>query len=136
MPEPFKPIRIASLKTVAAFRNHVRSLGIDLPCEDSILTGQLSPMSQPITGTVVNGKTVGNRYAIHPMEGWDGTFTGRPTEDTRRRWSRFGESGAKLICGGEAMAVCAEGRANPNQLIIINENKAELAGLRNVLCQV
>ncbi|MFM9196092.1 MAG: NADH:flavin oxidoreductase, partial [Planctomycetia bacterium] len=33
-----------------------------------------------------------------------------------RRWRRFGESGAKLIWGGEAVAVVPEGRATPNQL--------------------
>ena len=36
MPEPFKLTRVASLKTVADFRNHTGALGIDLPCEDAI----------------------------------------------------------------------------------------------------
>ncbi|MCX7429980.1 MAG: NADH:flavin oxidoreductase, partial [Planctomycetia bacterium] len=39
-----------------------------------------------------------------------------PTDILLRRWRRFGESGAKLIWGGEAVAVVPEGRANPNQL--------------------
>src|SRR6059036_454654 len=67
------------------------------------------------------------------MEGWDGTTTGGVTEDVRRRWRRFGESGAKLIYGGEAMAVRPDGRANPNQLIIIEQNKKDLAELREIL---
>jgi 2,4-dienoyl-CoA reductase-like NADH-dependent reductase (Old Yellow Enzyme family) len=46
---------------------------------------------------------------------------------------RFGESGAKLIWGGEAMAVRPDGRANPNQLIINQENKAGIARLREGL---
>ena len=50
-----------------------------------------------------------------------------------RRWSRFGESGAKLIYGGEAMAVRPDGRANPNQLIIQESNKSGLAKLRETL---
>src|SRR2546423_15602917 len=50
------------------------------------------------------------------MEGWDGTTTGEPSEHTLRRWKHFGESGCKLIWGGEAFAVQADGRANPNQL--------------------
>src|SRR5204863_7504604 len=50
-----------------------------------------------------------------------------------RRWQRFGESGAKLIYGGEAMAVRPDGRANPNQLIINEQNKADLARLRETL---
>jgi len=47
-----------------------------------------------------------------------------------RRWRNFGASGAKLIWGGEAMAVRPEGRANPNQLIINEANKKGLARLR------
>ena len=57
------------------------------------------------------------------MEGWDGTTSGGVTDEVRRRWQRFGESGAKLIYGGEAMAVRPDGRANPNQLIISREQK-------------
>ena len=65
------------------------------------------------------------------MEGWDGTRTGGLTEEVSRRWTRFGESGAKMIWGGEAMAVQPEGRANPNQLIIIEErNKSDFARFR------
>ena len=41
-----------------------------------------------------------NRFAILPMEGWDGTADGRPTDLVRRRWQRFGASGAELIWGG------------------------------------
>ena len=133
MTEPFQLTRIPSLKTVADFRQHVASLGIDLPCEENIATGAASPLAQPITTTTINGKTIGNRFAVHPMEGWDGTATGGVTDDVRRRWQRFGESGAKLICGGEAMAVRPDGRANPNQLIINEANKAGLAELREIL---
>ena len=132
MPDPFKLIRIPSLKTVGDFRAHCASLGIDLPCEDSIATGD-SPLAQPVPDVTVNGKRIGNRVAIHPMEGWDGTTTGGVTEEMRRRWQRFGESGAKLICGAEAMAVRPDGRANPNQIIIIEQNKAGLAELMGIL---
>jgi 2,4-dienoyl-CoA reductase-like NADH-dependent reductase (Old Yellow Enzyme family) len=82
---------------------------------------------------VVNGKSIGNRIAIQPMEGWDGTSTGGVTDDVRRRWQRFGESGAKLIYGGEAMAVRPDGRANPNQLIINEANLSGIAELRDIL---
>ena len=78
----------------------------------------------------INGKKIGNRYAVQPMEGWDGTTTGGITPEVLRRWQRFGESGAKLIFGGEAMAVRPDGRANPNQLIIDESNQAGLAKLR------
>ncbi|MCI0746598.1 MAG: NADH:flavin oxidoreductase, partial [Verrucomicrobia subdivision 3 bacterium] len=133
MSEPFKLTRIPSLKTVDDFRRHVGSLNIDLPCEDTIVTGSDSPLAQPIQNATINGKTIANRWAIQPMEGWDGTATGGITDEVRRRWQRFGESGASLIYGGEAMAVRPDGRANPNQLIINDQNKAGLAELREAL---
>ncbi len=133
MAEPIKLTRIPALKTVAEFRAHVASLGIDLPCEDTIATGPASPLAQPLRGSSINGKRIGNRYAVHPMEGWDGTISGGITDEVLRRWQRFGESGAKLIFGGEAMAVRPDGRANPNQLIINEQNKSDLAKLRESL---
>ncbi len=129
----FKLTRIPALKTVADFRKHVASLGVELPCEDEILTGSASPLTQPVDGVIVNGKRINNRWAIQPMEGWDGTTTGGATDEMRRRWQRFGGSGAKLIYGGEAMAVRPDGRANPNQLIIVEQNQRDLAELREIL---
>ena len=132
MSEPFKLVRIPSLKTVEDFRAHVASLSVEIPCEDEIVQTD-SPLGQPLSVPVINGKTLGNRVALHPMEGWDGTTSGGVTDPMRRRWQRFGESGAKLICGAEAMAVRPDGRANPNQLIINEANRAGLAELRNLL---
>jgi NADPH2 dehydrogenase len=133
MSTPFKLTRIPSLKSVADFRKHVAALGLDLPCDDQIRRAPESPLAQPVELITVNGKRIGNRIAIQPMEGWDGTTTGGVTEEMIRRWQRFGESGAKLIFGGEAMAVRADGRANPNQLIINDENRAGIAKLRETL---
>jgi NADPH2 dehydrogenase len=131
--QPRKIVRIPTLKTVAEFRDYTASLGIDLPCDEQIVTGTASPLAQPVAAVSIGGKRIGNRYAIQPMEGWDATTTGAPTDEVRRRWQRFGESGAKLIYGGEAMAVRPDGRANPNQLIISEENKKGLAELREIL---
>ncbi|MCP5520545.1 MAG: NADH:flavin oxidoreductase [Verrucomicrobiales bacterium] len=129
MSEPFKLTRIPSLKTVEAFRAHVASLGQELPCEDQIEPVPGSPLAQPVPGLTVNGRTVGNRWAIHPMEGWDATTDGCPTPEVCRRWERFGESGAKLIWGGEAMAVRSDGRANPHQLMILESTREHLRAL-------
>ncbi|MSR75743.1 MAG: NADH:flavin oxidoreductase [Planctomycetes bacterium] len=71
------------------------------------------PLAQPIS---VEGRLLPNRFAMHPMEGWDATENGEPSEFTMRRWRHFGRSGAALIWGGEAYAVVPEGRANPRQL--------------------
>ena len=104
-----------------------------MPCDDAIAVGSASPLSKPVEGVTLNGKRIGNRYAVQPMEGWDGTTSGGVTPEVLRRWERFGESGAKLIFGGEAMAVRPDGRANPNQLIISPANQGELAKLRQTL---
>ena len=133
MPETGRLVRIPTLKTPEDFREHVASLGIDLPCEESIVTGSASPLAQQLEHVTINGKKIGNRYAVQPMEGWDGTTTGGIAPEVLRRWERFGQSGAKLIFGGEAMAVRPDGRANPNQLIIDEANKAGLVKLRETL---
>lgn len=125
-------VRIPSLKTPAAFAAHIESLKIDLRFEAQIRTGDASALTRPIE---FKGRQIGNRWAVHPMEGWDGTSEGGITEPMLRRWQRFGESGAKLIWGGEAMAVRFDGRANPHQLIINEANKAGLARLRECLVQ-
>lgn len=130
MSTPYKVTRIPSLKTPADFRSHLQSLGLDIPCDDELITGQASPLLQPLDRCEINGKRPGNRIAIHPMEGWDGTTTGGVTDEMRRRWQRFGESGAKMICGAEAMGVRPDGRANPNQLILVEKN---LEGIRELV---
>src|SRR6476620_1680811 len=120
--------RIASLKTADAFRHHLARAGIALQFDDTLSVP--SPLAQPLqTGRV----RVGNRFCILPMEGWDGTRDGQPSDLTRRRWRNFGLSGAKLIWGGEAVAVRPEGRANPNQLMMNGETVGEIADLRNLL---
>lgn len=111
---------ITRFHSVDEFRAHLRSIGAEVPCDDTILSSQDgSPLGRPLE---VGGFEVGNRWCIHPMEGWDGTEDGLPSEATRRRWRHFGQSGAKLIWGGEALAVRHDGRANPNQLCYRPEN--------------
>ncbi|MBW8886603.1 MAG: NADH:flavin oxidoreductase [Fibrobacteres bacterium] len=116
--------RITSIKSPASFRERMVELGLDLPIEDSIQKAPDSPLAQSLD---VAGFRIGNRWAIHPMEGWDATSNGRPTPDLIRRWRRFGESGAKLLWGMEAIAIRADGRANPNQLLANPSTMAELA---------
>jgi NADPH2 dehydrogenase len=122
--------RISTLKTPADFQSHLAALGVHLPFDAVVDTGSGAPLARPYRWS---GGTIGNRFAVLPMEGWDGTADGRPTELSRRRWRNFGLSGAKLIWGGEAVAVRHDGRANPNQLLLNAANLADIAGLREVL---
>ncbi|MDZ4769535.1 MAG: NADH:flavin oxidoreductase [Chloroflexota bacterium] len=116
--------RVAQLKTPEDFRAYLDTLGIALPFDAEIDTGALA---QPIS---VYDRAIGNRFCILPMEGWDASTDGHPTELVRRRWQRFGESGAKLIWGGEAAAVRHDGRANPNQLVVDDSTVDDLSALR------
>ena len=128
-----KPIpRIASIKDVARFEEHLNSLGVEMPCDRDVLRGESSPLRLPITKGAI---TIANRIAVHPMEGWDGLPDGNPSSNTIRRWQRFGLTGAKLIWGGEAVAVLHEGRANPNQLVATPHTEKGLARLRETLIE-
>lgn len=119
--------KIAQLKTVASFQERLAELGLDLPVDDRPLSAsEGSPLAAPFQ---VGDFQVGNRWCIHPMEGWDANPDGSPSELTLRRWANFGRSGAKLIWGGEAAAVQPDGRANPNQTLAIPENRAGLEKL-------
>jgi NADPH2 dehydrogenase len=120
--------RVAALKTAAAFRAHLERSNITLPFDDSI--DPSGALAQPIE---VDGIRVGNRFCILPMEGWDGTPDGEPSDLTRRRWRNFGISGAKLMWGGEAVAIRHDGRANPNQLMLTPATQASIASLRDEL---
>ena len=125
-------LHLGGIRNVEAFRLYLSEHDIPIPCDLELLSDDASPLAQPLR---CDSFTVGNRFAIQPMEGWDGTIDGRPTELTFRRWRRFGASGAKLIWGGEAVAVCHEGRANPNQLAINPHSTSDLSQLRDRLIE-
>jgi NADPH2 dehydrogenase len=128
--EQTKIVRLGSLKGAAQFHEYLESLGLEIPCDRDLVRQAESPLAQCL---LLDGRTIGNRLATQPMEGWDGAPDGNPTEGTRRRWRRFGASGAKLIWGGEAVAVRHDGRANPNQLMIAPNTLVGLRQLRQEL---
>ena len=124
--------RVAAMKDAEHFCAHLHSLGVTIPCDDRVHTGTGSTIGREL---VLGDIKIGNRIAVQPMEGWDGTTDGNPSESTLRRWRRFGQSGAKLIWGGEAVAVCHAGRANPNQLVIAPHTQKGLHQLRTALIE-
>src|SRR5215467_9700546 len=129
MPQP-PYTHLGGLRDVESFRRYLADHQIDIPCAEKLIPGAMSSLAQPIR---LGSKKIGNRIAAQPMEGWDATSDGRPTELTFRRWERFGASGAKLIWGGEAVAVRHDGRANPNQLVINQHSRVDLQRLRETL---
>jgi NADPH2 dehydrogenase len=133
-------VQVRKLRDRDALRARLAELAIDLPVDEVVTPAPDGALAQPLElggvgpgGVGLAGRRIGNRWAVLPMEGWDGTDDGRPTDLVRRRWRRFGESGAKLIWGGEAVAVEPEGRANPHQLCIGPSSTDDLASLRQEL---
>ncbi len=119
--------RVAQLKSADQFQQHLDKEGIDLNFDQELLSGAESPFGK--SHILKTGRKIGNAMCILPMEGWDGTEDGRPTELTKRRWKNFALSGAKLLWGCEAVAVCHEGRANPNQLILNDQTFSDFVDL-------
>lgn len=120
--------QIRRLTDARALRARLAEIGHELPVDDRVDSS--GPLAQPLDHA---GWHLDNRFAILPMEGWDATEDGRPTDLVRRRWKRFGASGAALIWGGEAVAVHPDGRANPHQLCIGEHSAEDLGELRQLL---
>ena len=128
-------VQVRKLADAESFRSHLEGLDLGLSFDSDLVTGADAPLAAALKVRLSPRvtRTIGNRFAVLPMEGWDATNDGRPTELVARRWERFGSSGAKLVWGGEAVAVRPDGRANPNQLCIGPESESDLAGLRSRL---
>ncbi len=98
--------------------------------EKLLFSEDLSVLATPLE---VGGKRIPNRLACQAMEGCDSAADGSPDTLTRRRYERFAKGGAGLIWF-EATAVLNEGRANPRQLFINEQNldrfKAQLEEIK------
>src|SRR5437879_13907107 len=108
-------VRLGTVKQVERFQEHVRSLGLTIPCDRELLTGMNSPLRAPLNR---GGVRIGNRITVEPMEGWDGTPGGDPSERRIERWKKVGRSGAKLSWRGEAVAVRTARRARRTELVL------------------
>lgn len=121
---PYAPL--AKLDTVEKFQMYLERFGVELPFDEAVAHGDAAPLNQPLT---VQGHQIGNRFCVLPLEGWDSTAEGLPTEATRARWRRFGQSGAKLLWT-ESAAVRQDGCSSPKQLIINARTVDAIAELR------
>jgi len=99
--------------TSEEFKTQNCTLGTNLPYSDDV-----NVLSADYK---IGNKVIPNRLACQAMEGCDGTPDGRPGELTARRYDRFAKGGAGIIWF-EATAVLEEGRANPRQLYITEDN--------------
>lgn len=99
--------------SVAEVHKKIEELNVDLP-----ISTNTDSLFQPIT---LLRKTVPNRFVIQPMEGCDSYPDGTPGELTFRRYRRFAESGAAVVWM-EAVSIMQEGRANPRQLMLKEQN--------------
>ncbi len=106
-------IKRAVYQSLEEFQNDNQLLAAKMPaCDDvSVLKNE----------SKVGNKIVPNRLVCQAMEGCDGNPDGTPGELTLRRYKRFAEGGAGLIWY-EATAVLEEGKANPRQLYITEDN--------------
>ena len=92
--------QVKNLATAAALRAHLDEIGVDIPIDDEV--NPAGPLAQPleITDGSAGSHTAPNRWAVLPMEGWDGEDDGRPSDLVRRRWDRFAASGGRAGVGG------------------------------------
>ena len=108
----------------------IHAMGLSIP-----LSEQMDCLRAPLElGPVI----LRNRLAIQPMEGCDGTLDGKPGALAMRRYERFARGGAGLLWF-EATAVVPEGRANPRQLWLNEQNLSSfqqlVALIKEVACK-
>jgi len=73
------------------------------------------------TAIQIGEKTICNRVVLQPMEGCDCNMDGSPSELTVEKYLSAARSGAGVVWF-EANAVCHEGRTNPRQMMLTEEN--------------
>ena len=79
--------------------------------------------------------TLPNRIVLQPMEGCDCLENGAPSELTIAKYIKAAQSGAGLIWF-EANAVCPEGRTNPRQMMLTEQNAASFRALLSQMRQI
>ncbi len=101
-----------------------KELGVDIPIEESPEKAK-KILSEPMT---IGRHHIPNRCLIHPMEGFDSEPDGSPSELSYRRYRRWAQGRAGIIWF-EATSVVPEGRSNPHQFWIHENNIDKFANL-------
>ena len=89
--------RVAQLKSAEDFQNHIDQLNLKLPFKEMLSGPDETCLANP--AILKSGKKIGNRFCILPMEGWDGTEDGLPSDLTKRRWHNFRNKRCKASLG-------------------------------------
>jgi len=95
------------LRDLDLLRAELAALGLSLPIEED-----LSILGESVR---IGRHRLPNRFVVQPMEGFDATADGCPSELSFRRYERFASGGSGLLWF-EATAVLHEARSNPHQL--------------------
>ena len=111
---------VFKFQDITELQAKIEELGVNIPLDED-----RSVLQKPIK---IGPFEAANRYAILPMEGCDSEADGSPSELVKRRYRRFAAGGAGLIWW-EANAVVEEGRANPRQMMLTEDNKEEFRAL-------
>jgi 2,4-dienoyl-CoA reductase-like NADH-dependent reductase (Old Yellow Enzyme family) len=115
-----RPFKFGQMSSTGDFSRAMKEAGIDLPVSD-----KLELLGRPVK---IGNKYSPNAMAIHPLEGFDGTIDGKPSDLIFRRYARYARGGTGLIWY-EAVAVSEDGRCNPYEMWINKNTLAEIARL-------
>jgi len=123
------------LGSIEDLRRLSERLGVQIEALDDVSILAKPVQVPPPKTSGGKGLVIPNSLAVHPMEGCDGDYKGRPSKLTLRRYERFAAGGAGLLWF-EATAVVPEGRANPRQLWLNEKNKDSFRAMVEMIRQV
>lgn len=109
MKKVLKPYNFAAMKTVEDFASTMTKDGMPFPVSED-----MSILAEPVK---LGEKIIPNRICIQPLEGFDGTPAGEPSDLVFRRYDRYARGGAGLLWY-ESITIADDGRCNPLQMII------------------
>ena len=99
-----REFNIRGIKDLEQLKKVTNEFNIDYPVSEDV-----SILAEPVK--LASGKVIPNSMGIHPLEGFDGTEEGAPSEYVFRRYERYARGGAGLIWY-ESISICEEGRCN------------------------